>query len=369
MPGLYSSNAQLMLLISLYLRNNRGIDGLSFLKFIKRAKEIPEESSVFFRHPGPAERAFMEKIAGRESPDLKFSYPGAETAVILTPLALLCPGENSILLNVLEGALIFNRDIDSIAGTIVFITLIREIVDGRCPDTDDPLLFAENVAGALLSGIEKNTGGIFDKGINPDSLYNSVVKYQKIFTRLTAFGNDREAEDFICSFVNEDLKNPVTRATVNHPPAIIPYSVFLVHSNLENPEDILFFAAQEGGSAAILCALTGALSGALFGRGFIPEELMEGLVNKKRILGVINDISAQKTSGDILNDFSSAELSLSEKENQELEAKLKRNRTKPKKKKSPKDREREITGHVVESWTKMDQAKWRKKLDKEKSLQ
>jgi hypothetical protein len=59
------------------------------------------------------------------------------------------------------------------------------------------------------------------------------------------------------------------------------------------------------------------------------------------------------------------------KEIQEKNAKLKHVKVKTKntKKKSRKDIERELSALVVESWTKLDKAKWRRKIDRDKDYE
>ena len=49
------------------------------------------------------------------------------------------------------------------------------------------------------------------------------------------------------------------------------------------------------------------------------------------------------------------------KEREELNARLRHVKTKVKKPKDAGDRENRLNRHVVESWTKIDKAKWRKR--------
>ena len=51
---------------------------------------------------------------------------------------------------------------------------------------------------------------------------------------------------------------------------------------------------------------------------------------------------------------------------EEKNARLKHVKIKARKKKTRKERESELSSHVVESWTKIDKAKWRRKIGKDR---
>ncbi len=80
----------------------------------------------------------------------------------------------------------------------------------------------------------------------------------------------------------------------------------------------------------------------------------------------MDSVLKEKITEEIIQDFISGEASLSAKETEEKNAKLKHVKIKIKKKKSRHEMEKELSNHVVESWTKFDRAKWRKKLDRER---
>ncbi len=370
MPGLYSSLSQMMMILSFILSTQKSFKETNITDFIKAIPDISENEFGILRHPGILEKNFISRIiAGDEgSHDRIFSYPCARAALIISPAAYYTSRDN-LVSRAISLSMMFNRDIDSIAGALMFTILLRDIItESRSFTSSSLIAHAIETASSLSKEIETNPDKIFEKGINPDSLLASMEKYAMLFSNLENIKSREAAEEKICSFLNSMIKSPVTRATVNHPLAIIPYSIYLTSSCIDSPLNTLFTAANEGGSSSILCSLAGTLNGAIFGAHWIPEELKDSLVNKKRIGALIEEISRQKVSDFIIQDFIDGEASLTKKEIQELNAKLKH--TKPrkpnkKKKKFAKDKEKELSRHVVESWTKTDQAKWRKKLDKQ----
>jgi hypothetical protein len=96
----------------------------------------------------------------------------------------------------------------------------------------------------------------------------------------------------------------------------------------------------------------------------VPDNLREDLANKKKIAGIIDLISSKSSRSEIIGILYDSEPGLTTKEMEEYRA---RNKKEPKKQTPPKNRrdvESEMTKHVVESWTKIDKAKWRKERGK-----
>jgi hypothetical protein len=130
------------------------------------------------------------------------------------------------------------------------------------------------------------------------------------------------------------------------------------------PHNAVFHAAsREGGSASALAAVSAALTTAFYGFD-VPVNLLEDLVNKKKVTGMIELLSSKGPRDEITGILYDSEPGLTTKEMEEYRA---RNKKEPKKQTPPKNRrdaESELTKHVVESWTKIDKAKWRKERGK-----
>lgn len=353
-PALYSSISQMIILLSYHLTS--GNRSSSFSDIIRRAIDASEADYGIFRHPGVMGKKYIEQI--KNTSVEVFAYPCAELSLIAIPFAYNEAADHEII----SFCSILNRDISSITGALFFINLLKRIIT-TCESITLPDL-AINELSSLQNSINRNPGVFFEKGINPDYILSSLEDFSKIFSGLKTVKTIESAEEIICSLANKKFKTPVKRGTVDHPLIIIPYSIILAHISRSNPAEILSTAANEGGAASVLCGLSGALCGALYGEESIPEHLVENLVNRRKILSIINAISS--TGSDFMTDFLKNESLLTMKEIEEKNARLKHIKPRKKETKTKKDREQEITKHVVESWTKTDKAKWRRRLDKEK---
>ncbi len=369
-PGLYSSAAQLMILLSIYAISNKHIDARKFIQFNKTLPETAGNEYGIFRHPSQVIKHFVQNTKPiNNAPGLPaFSSACARSAIILIPLAIpdLLPDDNYIA-NLVSFSLMLNKDMYSVAGSLIINTLLRRIIKESV--SENILTLAADALSSLHKNLEILSAQLFDSGIIPDYLHNSLRDYSNIFTAIVKIKDIASAEKAIYTYVNTKIKTPITRATANHPLAIIPFSIFFTDLHLNRPSEIIFRAAECGGSTSVLCALAGAFSGSVNGQYGIAENLLEELINKKRIINLAEAISGGKRSNELVHnelvrDFLQNEASLTSKEIQEKNARLKHVKIKSKKPKSRQERERELSAHVVETWTKLDKAKWKKKSKK-----
>jgi len=368
-PGLYSSISQFIILLSCFLNSRKKFNGGDLFDFIKDLPEIPGSQYGIFRHPDKMERQFLERVTmgDSDSRDGVSSIITARLAAIIPSLVQYrTKSVSNHIYRTISISLLFSQNISSIAGAVIFAVLLKRILNDSSPlSSINMISIAKEEIASLFEEIDINTDKIFNIGINPVSFLNIIEEYKTIFMNIENIGDKHEAAENIYTYVNKGIKSPITRATVNHPMAIIPYSIYLASQYKESPSDILFHAAWEGGSTSILCTLIGALTGAAFGNEWISGEIRDGLINKKRIFSIVEAISKGRIFESLLQDFIKAEASLTIKESQEKNAKLKHIKQKPKKRKVGKDREAELSKHVVESWTKIDKAKWRKNINKQ----
>jgi hypothetical protein len=367
-PGLYSAASQLMILMSMFAISNKRPDPRAFIRLISKTPGSAEDEYGIFRHPTIMVKhlIYTEKTAHGSSESAFFSSVDASTAVILIPLILSTLNTEAQLEQILSFSLMFNKDIHSTSGTLIFNVLLKRILSEKNSFIPENIFdHAIEAAKYLLEKINNLAPKIFDLGLNPDYLLSSVRDYLNIFLKIINIKNIDSAEKNIFIYVNTKIKTPVTRATVNHPMAIIPFSMYLSRYYSNSPSETFFRTVEYGGSASILGSLTGALNGAMFGFDRLPVNLLNELVNKKRITSIVDSVFKEKITEEIIQDFISGEASLSAKETEEKNAKLKHVKIKIKKKKSRHEMEKELSNHVVESWTKFDKAKWRRKLDRE----
>jgi hypothetical protein len=366
-PALYSAASQLMIFMAFFLILHKRPDPSGFLHYISGIPEGSGNEYGIFRHPTVMLRHIInsEKSALNTNGSTAFSIADASGAIVLIPLCLNNDKENQ-LENLLSLSANYNKEIFSVAGNVIFGTLLINVLsENHTSYPIDLIDLAIKTANDLLRQLENLSPKIFGLGLNPDYLSSSVRDYLNILMKINNIKDIDSAEKNIYSYLNTRIKTPATRATINHPMAVIPFSIYLCRFYSHNPSDMLFRTAEFGGSASVLCAMTGALSGALYGYESLPQNLLDGLVNKKRITTVIESILKDKITDQLAEDFVKSEASLSAKEMEEKSAKLKHAKVKVEKKKSRNEMEKELSSHVVESWTKFDRAKWRRKLDHE----
>ncbi len=369
MPGLYSSISQMMLLFSFHLILQNRFDEKEFIGLLKSAPEIPGNAYGIFRHPAAAEKSFLKQIfEDTAEVAAAYTFPCARPAAILMPAALF-GGHSGRYKNIFSACKMLTGDYQSIAGAFIIINIINAVTENKYPASGNLLSFSIGLAESLITDIKNNVSQISAAGISPGAFENAAAEYITILSGLSGCIDTGSAAEKICALLNKSLKTPITRATVNHPLAIIPFALYLNENNSGGPAAAIFSAAAQGGSSAVLCAVTGALAGAIHGAEALQGGLTDALVNKKRVITILDQLTSEKINRAAISDFISAESSLTKKEIEELKAKLKHTKVKTKKKKTRRDREQELTKHVVESWTKMDQARWRKKLHRHRDTE
>ncbi|MFH0975009.1 MAG: ADP-ribosylglycohydrolase family protein [Spirochaetota bacterium] len=366
-PCLYSAISQFMLLLSMFLFSFKRPDPREFTEYISRSLSEGDNELGIFRHPAVMEKYFIKKIKSQaaNSGDALFSVPSANLAVLMTPFVLSPPQNETHIEQLLSFSLMLNRDVHSTAGTLIFNALLADILGKESlPERESILASAITSSNSLLKNAEKLMPRIFDLGINPDYLLASIKDYITIFSNIININDIDSSEKTIINYVNLKIKTPVTRATVNHPLAIIPFAAYLSNYYMDDSLNAIFHAAESGGSTSVFCALVGALNGAMYGLDTLPENLINELVNKKKITTMVDSLVKKKMNDELIKDFIHGEASLSAKEIQEKNARLKHVKIKTKKQKSRSEIENRLSSHIVETWTKLDKAKWKRKKDK-----
>lgn len=366
-PGLYSSISQMMLLIAMLCAIESKRRESRFIEYIKNSPETGKSRYGIFRHPGAVERRLIERIKySSDGPeDQTYSSPCARLIPILVP-ALLSHEESRqrLMSHIVSFARLFNQNHLSIAGALSFGAFLNRLIHEKINRDVDFFSLAIEENEKLAKELHENAHSIFEQKINPDSLEEAVRELTRIYGSIKGFEDSTLAEKHICEQVNRYLKNPIKRATVNHSLSIIPYAIHLARVQIANPPKALFSSLGEGGATAVLCPLTGSIMGAMYGTENFPDSLIQEMVNKKRISNVLNALSEGRCTKSIIDDFIESELPLTVKEIEELQAKTRHWKPGEKQKKPRRDRERDLSTHVVESWTKIDKAKWKRGKDK-----
>jgi hypothetical protein len=152
---------------------------------------------------------------------------------------------------------------------------------------------------------------------------------------------------------------------VNNPVFQIPYAAFLADYFNTISETIFLKVPLEGGYASSLTCYSAIFDLFLANPKPIPSILTDNLINKKELSAFIESVANDKKFKLTISDFLKSEIQLTSKSNEEnLSLNKSLHFIPPKSKKSNIKNEENLAKHIVESWTKIDKAKWRKNLKK-----
>jgi hypothetical protein len=355
-PGLYSSISQLMLLLSVS-RDRRGRCVETFARMMASSRSLSESGYGIFRNADAAESGFIAACRERRPAPAQSPLVSARIIPTLAPIALGALPRPELMEETVRFLRLFTADRQTIAAGLLYAFLLDALAGGGA----DPVRAAVDCAselGALIAG--ESSALVFAAGVNPDALLGEVRVLADILSFLGGCGSVRTAEDIICAHLNGSLKNRITRATINMPAALVPFAVSFASIHREDG-DLPYRAAAEGGSSAPFTAIVVSLAAPCRGTVAVPEALLQGLVNRRRIVSIVDELAGGSPSPSLAEDFIASEASLSAKAEEELRARNRHSRKKPDRKTpSRADREQALARHVVESWTKLDKAKWRR---------
>jgi hypothetical protein len=361
-PGLYTASSQLALLLA-FTEGQSTRGSYDPAPHVAAAALHGGGPCGIFRHPDALLLDTIQhcqaRIEGRDQsrdPRIDLLPP---LHLFLPLLALRSRRGPSLLLDSLRLARFITPDILSMAASAILVSILDELLNSS--DRRVPVDLVIDAAQRTLREIRENPAPIFDLKLNPETLAVKAALVVSVVELLKRGVTPAAAEAPICAHAMGFLKHNITRATVNHPLTLAPYILSFFISHSQDPGPGFFAAAAEGGAAGTLSASAGTLWGALHGAEAVPPELRDGLVNKSRIAKYIDAIARGRTRDVTVKDFLDSEASLTQKEREELQARLRHVKVKEKKQKTKNDRERELNRHVVESWTKLDKAKWKKR--------
>lgn len=359
--GLYTAPSQMMFLFGIISPWRRKTDS-RIPSIIAHASSSAAGPWGIFRHPDRLLQDFIERC--RKESDSAFLSDGTVNGVIPPPIflpLLTLPSSMRKDINRIaaEYARVFTTDEYAIAATVIAINIAMELVIEPIEFHDRADCIIE-IARNTARWFGENSAELFALRINPESISVKAAICADAIALLSGCQSIDEAEVRICAHAKPHYPHNITRASINHPLLAFPFACahFALARNLETSPIIT--AACEGGASGLLSSIAGIFSGASEGDSMLPAELRENLINKTAVQRLIDSIVDGRISQTELNSFIDSEASLTRKEQEELAARLRHVRQKNKPKPSRPKREEELTRHVVESWTKLDKAKWKK---------
>ena len=266
------------------------------------------------------------------------------------------PGHSEIILYASK----LGGDLDSSCAAALFSRVLYMAALGAVPD--ELSLFFSAQAGEAAVWADTSAPELFSLGFNSDRVALVFRDFEKLFLRISSLADIEKAQKCIVDMVNLRVKTPVTRCTVDHPFALMPFSVLLAEQNCHRSDSLLFECAQQGGASSVLACMSGMLAGVLQFKGLIPDILSSELINRRQIDAFTDKLSSGRAEPSDAAEFLKAEIALTAKELQERDARLKHRKVSSASVKKEKGRpdDRALTRHVVESWTKLDKARWKK---------
>jgi ADP-ribosylglycohydrolase len=358
-PGLYSSISQFMLLLAISCCR-RGPCAEAFAHCMSSSRALAESGYGIFRYPDAAESSFIAACTEQHQAAAQSSSPSTRIIAALAPLSLRDNAPPEMLADTVSFLRLFTADRQTIAAGLLYVFLLGELITGASAGTD-PVGEASRLSAQLQTMVSSEYPAlVFASGVSPDALASELRVLAGLLSLIRAADSIRTAEDIICSHLNKTLKNQITRATINIPAALVPFAVSFSALHGDD-DDILYRAAAEGGSSSSFTAIVGSLSASRRGMEAVPDGLLQGLVNRKRIASIVDSLVDGSPAPALAEEFIRSEASLTAKAEEEHHARIKHIKKKPDKKvPSRTDRERALARHVVESWTKLDKAKWKK---------
>jgi hypothetical protein len=362
-PGFYSSISQFAILAA--AGGKKASLTATSSRYAEGSRDLDEHSYGIFRYPDGVEKRFIARMKkfqeGSDFPE----QPSVRVVVASIVLSFKNFSPLDLAGNVISYTRQFTHDVPTAAGAASLAWLLRFLM-AESPLEADFVRICLACNEMLIEAVNSDPAAIFGRGLNPDALIHEINGMNEILSRIISVRNGPESEAVICECMNARLKTPITRATVNMPLALIPLALAISTVHRDDP-NALFVTAMEGGAAAALTALSAAVRVAAYGPVILPVRLVRNLSNRKRIIAIVDSVKDGIIPESAMENFIQTEAALTRKELEELKAKQKHTKKKPKEKLTRTEKETRLSHYVVESWTKIDKAKWkkeRKKIDK-----
>lgn len=358
-PALYSCISQTILLIS-SLTTIKDMNPQTVLNIIETNNTIENYNYSFLRNPD-----FLLKRTIDNASSSPHENENIESLILpLTSAAqrIFFPIENASILNsILEYILFFTSNEE----TIVFSIFMNFLIEALTKPTPGNFLDLSIIsADETILFCEDNQPLFFEKKINPDNIISFAKTIKNLF--LDLIKDPSNYNNIILNYLNSQTKNNVTRITVEKCISVIPHAIIIASGNVqENLQSII----KKGGSSKYTSAYYGALSSFQNMNDIYPKTLTETIINKNNLFDFIDKITNSKIKFSDVNSFFESEIPLTKKMIDELNSHNKKgkNIVKKKTKKKYLSKHEQLSRHVVESWTKVDKARYVKEKRKNKN--
>jgi hypothetical protein len=343
-PALYTALSQYVLLLCAINTNHHAYTHQPIEDFIS----IFGDSSDILRHP----------LGMLHHPGSPYNAPTAETLIIMPSLFFLkrIPNTESIINMILT----HNRNAATCVASCYYYFMLDTIIRHQLITLDMTVL--NDIATRTLQFVSSHSSELFVSGGNPQDIHTAAQDLYSMMQHLPLHADENQFTNYCLSYTHRWSKHTFTRLTVNHAFTLLPLAIYCILTI--NKDNLLFATVHKGGNISLLAPLVATIACSLYGEDAIPHHLMQNIINKKRILQLLDLLRNRSITTHYLTEFFQNEKKLTQKEKEELESKLKHITPKRSSTKKSQDPYKDMTTHVVESWTKLDKAKWKKERRK-----
>ena len=343
-PALYTSVSQFAI-IAAVLSSGRRISADSFSQALKSSRTSSMLPWGSFRHPDRVCQIYIES----QSAELPLPDHQSLTLPVIAFTAS-CYYPSKISFDEIIGfAVSFTKDVPTVCASLILSNVSGE----DCSSAVKALAESSD----YLRNCKELYPRLFSAGINPDKAENSFSVFSEIFNNV--LGKDyQSAEKYLSDKISKLTSQNITRATVENVYSAIAISAVIADSSDSFAANT---AAHKGGCStqiASLCGLFSALRGYPAG-----DEYFDKMINKKRLIEILTYLNPGKIKSafQFIEEFFADEYPLTIKENEEFQRKTKnKEASKPSEGKKRQTEEERLSRHVIESWTKLDKAKYQK---------
>jgi len=363
-PGLYTSTTQLLLSLSVALNGEKICRSHMLENLFTTISGSGETLTGHLRHPTSTIIQAFRRMENAEDQSTSHFTTGDILPLLPALLVLKKTGEETFITSVTSFVSFFSHNPWVLASSLITSSLYFSIYSstgsGELNTVVTDAIESANRAGNLS---ETFSHLVFDSGWNPDTVIDCIRQIHDLLVRIQESTHIEQAAQYIVQSINANQKTPVTRPTVNHPISVLCWPcAYALH--ISSVQEYMFQMAETGGSTGIFVPVAGAIYSMYCGSSMIPSHLIENLINRKRILALVESINTMKVTSAEMSAFFQNESSLTRKEEEERGSRFRRTPEKKPRKRTKKENMDELSRHVVESWTKYDKAKWKKQKKK-----
>ena len=204
---------------------------------------------------------------------------GIGAAMRIAPAALYFAHDpEAMFVAVMNASLMTHVDIRSLAGAAAVAHAVRRLAAGAAREPSLPFRLAADVVKAELRIAEEYGDRVASIGAHLHAVSSAIAHVESVL--------DAPRERALAALVDEANRHGAEpcckRPTMGFPPACIPACLYLLLAT-DSFEEAAVEVVNLGGDADTAGAILGAMAGAHYGAGAIPDRWLQGLHNREGV--------------------------------------------------------------------------------------